>query len=96
MSDKMKHRGVRLKRRHLESIATHGNHSQNYSLRGSKDKLGQVNSKKGIHPEQEMGDKMTPSGVRLVVHNLENITNTLQSYTNSQSAQFKGQVTTNS
>jgi hypothetical protein len=30
--------------------------------------------------------------VRLGVHTLENITNTLQSYTNSQSVPFKGQV----
>jgi hypothetical protein len=37
--DKMKHRGVRLKRRHLESVATHGNPTWTYSLRRSKDKL---------------------------------------------------------
>jgi hypothetical protein len=34
----MKHGGVRMKRRDLESIATHGNHSRTYSLRRSKDK----------------------------------------------------------
>jgi hypothetical protein len=38
MGDKMKHGGVRMKRRDLESIATYGNQTRTYSLRGSKDK----------------------------------------------------------